>query len=256
MAALAPRSPCVAANVATVCVQKGLDMCSGHDFVLAERLPFNVLQAVETLLGYTHPDTVEIYDLGGPQRDVSPYDSVTLADIGRLVIINGDLRAEDVARLLDASPLLAECGVPIDADLVDADPAEAGGLYDLLETLWNQFVGIRNIKQAKASKLLHLKRPNAVPLLDSHIRATYRPAAAKALDRYPHRRGPGIKLLYWAAIRSDLIAMRPFLGDIRARLSLTSDWGQTLSTLDDLRLLDILVWSNREKTSPYPEIKA
>jgi hypothetical protein len=59
------------------------------------------------------------------------------------------------------------------------------------------------IAMAKISKVLHVKRPAAYPILDKRITSIYRDAATQATRRYPQR---GYRRAYWAAIRDDLIA--------------------------------------------------
>lgn len=95
--------------------------------------------------------------------------------------------------------------VPIDAQLVDADPHVSGELYDRAEALYDHFrtAAPRHVGVAKISKVLHLKRPGLFPILDSKVMAFYRLHARAAAARYPHR---GRRAMFWAAIRDDVCA--------------------------------------------------
>jgi hypothetical protein len=92
---------------------------------------------------------------------------------------------------------------------------------------------------AKISKVLHIKRPAAYPILDTQVEARYRDAAERAAKAYP---ALGQKRMYWAAIRADLIANTESgaLGLLRERLK--SSELERYTQLTDLRLLDILTW--------------
>lgn len=128
-------------------------------------------------------------------------------------------------------------------DLRHADPAVTDGSYDQLVALYKHFsdaapprVGI-----AKVSKVLHVKRPGAYPILDKRITSIYRDAAAEAARRYPQR---GYRRANWAAIRDDLIANTESgaLEVLRVALRDAVESGARLKSVTDLRLLDMLTW--------------
>ena len=179
--------------------------------------------------------TVQWYDLAR----VEAVDGVTLADLGRLAVINADLTGNDAVALLEATD--APWGdVPFDAQLNDADPEAMGGLYDKASELYWYFRKLPNIGPAKASKLLHLKRPALYPILDQYVLRFYRSAAREAARLYPRR---AARELYWAAIRQDLLASVPAVARLRDELRAQSDdHSRRLSELTDLRLLDICIW--------------
>jgi len=127
-------------------------------------------------------------------------------------------------------------------DLRQADPAVVDGPYDELANLYSHFSGRapRGIAMAKISKVLHVKRPASYPILDRRIALVYRDAATQAARRYPQR---GQRRAYWAAIRDDLIANTEsgVLQNLRASIS-ESLVDTNLTSVTDLRLLDILTW--------------
>ncbi len=88
------------------------------------------------LIDYAVPYSaaVDLYDLGGdlggrpgPCGAAEPADSVTLADIGRLVVINAALAAEDVATLIDVDAAGDFAVVPAEARMQECEP---GGALD------------------------------------------------------------------------------------------------------------------------------
>jgi hypothetical protein len=128
------------------------------------------------------------------------------------------------------------------ADLGDADPGQEGGVYDRADALYQHFRtdAPRNVNMAKISKVLHLKRPALVPLLDSHLERTYRRLARQAALRYPAR---AYSRLYWAAIRDDLLLNRDSITALRSRSAEDGrEAVRRLIQLSDLRVLDILTW--------------
>ncbi len=188
-------------------------------------------EAAEILAKYPN-GTIRWYDLGGGDNDTLP-DAVTLADLGRLAVINADLTGNDAVALLELGRTAPWSPVPHDADLADADPEVSGGLYDEAVALYTHFTSQHGIADAKASKLLHLKRPNLIPILDSQLKQLYRDDARRAASDSRHQ----ANFLYWTAIRNDLVANEAALEEVR---TLVAD--REVSVLGDLRLLDIIAW--------------
>jgi hypothetical protein len=140
-----------------------------------------------------------------------------------------------------AADLLA--AIPAAAHLRDADPAVHGGLYDQALAVFNRLL-TPGIRFAKLSKILHLKRPRLFPILDSRVLRAYRRTAAETAIRYRTER-PGFQLLYWAAVRDDVIASGNIaaLAALRELLHQDADSRvQRAAMLTDVRLLDILTW--------------
>lgn len=130
--------------------------------------------------------------------------------------------------------------IPPEASLAKADPEVEGGLYDQAAHLYGHFFAERprRVGRAKVSKVLHLKYPALVPILDDRVVGAYRDAARAAARRSPRWSGR-FRRLYWAAIRDDLLASD--LTELRRRLAQDIDTAP-LSELTDLRLLDALTW--------------
>lgn len=186
--------------------------------------------------------TVLLYDLAGddasypgPGGAAEPVNTITLADIGRLVVINAGLRAGDVPLLLDVQADEAFAEVAATARLQECVP---GGPLYLAATLLYDLFRLPGIGGVKRSKLLHLKRPWLVPIYDTHVHRVYKDMAADL--------GAQIKDLdggWWEAARRDLIDAADEFAWLSARLRDDDEARvRRAGKLTELRLLDIIAW--------------
>jgi hypothetical protein len=187
--------------------------------------------------------TVLWYDMAGDDTDrpdrasaTQPVNTVTLADIGRLVAINADLRAGDLSALLTTASEQAFAEVPPDARLQDCPPDSP--LY-LAATLLYDLFRRPGIGPAKRSKVLHLKRPWLVPIYDSHVHRIYaNRAAGLALEI------DGSSAGWWEAPRRDLLDSADDFAWLGDACSTDNDVRvRRAGYLPELRLLDILAWT-------------
>ena len=191
----------------------------------------------------SHHETVLWFDLGGDtegqpgrQGAADPVDAVTMADIGRLVVIAARPQPDDVPILLNAAPRSAFTSVPARARL---EEWEARSSLDRAATeLYNCFRR-KGIGQAKRSKLLHLKRPWLVPIYDTHVTKVYQRRA-----RSLRAEVGSLAAAWWEASKRDLIDGAPEFSRLAADLAADPDPAvRRVSKLTPLRLLDILAWS-------------
>lgn len=200
---------------------------------LADR-QMTVQDAVDHLKSYPSK-TPKRYDL--PPCALGP---VTHEEIVRTRAVSSRISKAEGEWFQEVSQAWDWTAIPQDASLIDADAEEAGGLYDLASHMYGHFWSARRpgVNVAKISKVLHLKYPALVPILDSHLLALYRSrafAVAQHSDRWRGR----VRHLYWEAIRQDLLRsdLSPVRDKIKEEPSLAS-----LNLLTDLRLLDALAW--------------
>jgi hypothetical protein len=184
--------------------------------------------------------TVARYDLGG-SGDV---DVLTVDEVTRTRIIASRISATEGDWFVERGRCAPWSNVPADADLADADPSECDGLYAATIALYDHFrtAAPKGVAIAKIHKVLHLKRPGLIPILDSRLLTVYAAAAAQAARRHEHL---GARRLNWAAIREDLIdeSNAQALVDARARLAADEDSTvRLMARLTNLRLLDAVVW--------------
>ncbi len=217
------------------------------EFTLAGKV-IRAHEVVDALLAYPL-GTLRYYDNGGDQdtgEEWAVRERVLLSDIGRMCVIEPSLSGADVVALVEAGRDAPFHAVAPDDRLEFADPEEAGGLYDRANELYQHFYKIDGIKSAKASKLLHLHRPQLYPILDRWLKAFYE-EAARIAGRASRTRSPNGEPMFWAAIREDLIVNSGSLLDLRHwladQLDPSTDRWSLLCGLTDLRLLDVLTWS-------------
>ncbi|MFI8523082.1 DUF6308 family protein [Promicromonospora sukumoe] len=198
--------------------------------------PFTELAAY----GLKHDGTVARYDLAGASE------TMTLGsdEIARTRIIKSRISRAQSDWFVDRSTSAPWEDVPSAANLADADPEDDGGLYAAANALYEHFrsAAPTRVADGKIHKVLHLKRPGLVPILDSRLRRTYSTRAVQAARRHPQL---GARRLYWAAIREDLIdeGNMAALEEARGELSAHVDPKvQAMARLTDLRLLDAVAW--------------
>lgn len=190
--------------------------------------------------------TLQEYDLPGPGDPTS----ITSEEAGRrtrrIASRVSNAQADWFARRSTEPEVVAAMEkVPVGAALADANPVVEGGLYDQADALYAAFSSDRPayVGIGKLHKVLHIKRPALIPILDERLRRLYRTPARDWGRRLRHERqlaGHG----YWAAIRADLVddGNAAALPDCREQLQDDEGHGQLLAKLSDLRLLDILAW--------------
>lgn len=182
--------------------------------------------------------TLRQYDFGSHGDP----DVLTTEEIWKTRIIHSRVTHAEKTELERASTGWA-ClwvAIPSDANIENADPALDGGLYDDMDKLFRLMTDVPGVSWAKASKILHFKRPSLYPILDSRLIEIYQEPAAIAARDYP---GRGFNRMYWAAIRNDVIANKSALQELRGGLASADAELARLASLSDLRLLDILGWS-------------
>ncbi|MFE5290842.1 DUF6308 family protein [Isoptericola sp. NPDC056618] len=184
--------------------------------------------------------TLTKYDLGGS----SDADVLTADEVTRTRTIASRISAAESAWFVERGRSAPWSEVPADANLGDADPAEPDGLYAAAIALYEHFraAAPKGVATAKIHKVLHLKRPALIPILDSRLAAAYAAGAVRAAHHHEYL---GARRLNWAAIREDLIddGNAQVLVEMRARLAADEHTNvQMMAQLTDLRLLDAVAW--------------
>ncbi|UPK73168.1 flavoprotein [Nocardioidaceae bacterium SCSIO 66511] len=197
-----------------------------------------VEEPLSVLMQYAleHGRTLRSYDHGG----VIHNNRVTSEDVAKTRVFGSRISNAQAEYFVNRGMELAELWerLPPESSLLDADPAVTGGLYDAAAELFNAFV-CAGIRWGKVSKVLHLKRPDLFPVLDSTMARVYRYDAELAAQEYPQR---GKRRLYWAAIRNDLATNSAALDELQQAL-VNTQGAESLAGLSRLRLLDIAAWA-------------
>lgn len=185
----------------------------------------------------------EYYD-ALPQADpnhIRPAD--ILATVGLNSRIDTAVKVRTVHRGMEAAcaPILA--GIPADAELLSFEPLDAVDAL-LAAAMTSKFVLL-----ASATKVLHRKRPALVPVIDSVVAGHYmRTTEERALlSRAWQERNPAAEVGHLAlrAIRKDFQAAAAELREFQEALARE---GFILSLV---RILDILVWTEKETVGSY-----
>jgi hypothetical protein len=183
------------------------------------------------------------YDLAGDESHrpdlahaAEPVNTVTLADIGRLVIIKAGLRPDDVPALLTAASEQSFAAVPPDARLQECAPGSS--LY-LAATEFYDLFRHPGIGPVKRSKVLHLKRPWLVPIYDTHVHRIYQDRAADLRNEIDDPDGG-----WWEAARRDLLDGADDFAWLASSLRADDDARvRRVGHLTEVRLLDLLAWT-------------
>lgn len=182
--------------------------------------------------------TITRYDLPGPGDPTT----LTRDEVARTHAVYSRVSEKELVWFVERAT--SAPWPPVDADLRRAEPNIRNGLYDQLEAFYRHFEkdAPSRVARSKISKVLHIKRPKAYPILDSKVTNVYRQDAEQAVERYPRLKYQ--KAAYWVAIRDDLITNTESeaLAQLRAALGHEGTLGANLSRITDLRLLDMLTW--------------
>ncbi len=188
------------------------------------------------------------------------YDAVPDADPNRIVPIDvlvtvalnsrvdtGE-KVQQVHRgMADAcGPLLPT--IPVDADLLTFDPD-----LSVAEQLLAAAVTAPGVLSAVASKVLHRKRPNFIPMLDSVIVLFY-------LDGLGLKDTAGRLQVKDKAAAATMPAWRAFREDLRGCLEQVAQLRSGLLAagyrLSNVRVLEVLIWIEAEARGYYREAEA
>lgn len=203
-----------------------------------------IADAVAAVADYVrgHLGTVRQYDLVG-QGDPN---ALTREEVVRTRVIASRISEEEADWFVDTATTAPWAQVAPDLDLRTCDAALEGGDYDAAEALYMHFFGQRpkSVSIGKVHKVLHIKRPNLYPILDSRLRQLYLPAARAAATELKQRskRWAGTREHYWEAIRLDLARNTELIGNVRTHLKSIDGDAALAASLTDMRLLDLLTW--------------
>jgi hypothetical protein len=213
---------------------------SAEGLPLLSGLP--IKRPLERVLGFC-AEEYEYYDAvprGDPNR-VEPVD--VLATVGINSRIDTATKVRTVHRGIGAAcdPLLPS--LPPDADLLQV--ASIDGAVGLVEAAMTS----KYVLLASATKVLHRKRPRLIPVLDSVV-----------VRHYLNRLDEG-DLLYrsWSDRRAAAAAARLAMEEFRRDLQHAVPWLEPVQEavagagyiLSQVRLLDILIWTELEESGYY-----
>lgn len=143
--------------------------------------------------------------------------------------------------LVDAcDPLLST--TPEDADLLTFDPS-----LKTVETLLHASMQVPGVLIPVATKVLHRKRPNLIPILDNVVLAHYLDTLPQKLPTASQdkRRGAAVAVHVLSRFRDDLREAQPAIQAVRHDLAAHG------FALTRVRILELLVWTQVEERGYY-----
>lgn len=125
--------------------------------------------------------TIVRYDLPGPGHPTT----LTRDEVARTRAVYSRISEQQLSWFVERAR--SAPWPPADADLRRAEPNIRSGLYDQLEAFYRHFENDApsRVARSKISKVLHIKRPAAFPILDSKVADVYLKYAEQAIERYP-----------------------------------------------------------------------
>lgn len=188
--------------------------------------------------------TVRLYDAPGPGRP----DLLTGEEVARTRVIASRISKAEEEWFIKRSSVAPWSDVDPELRLANLDPESNRQQYQAAVNLYDHFRSPRRpgVATAKISKVLHLKRPHLVPILDTQLSALYRAAARRQAKAHRNLQQPPARALFWLAIREDLVrpGVLETLLTVRARLRQHAlAEARLLGEVSDVRLLDILAWA-------------
>jgi len=189
------------------------------------------------------------YDAVGDSRPdlVEPIDLMVTIAVNSRVARADQVRAIHRGLAKACDPLLPH--IPVEADLLSFDPG-----LEQFRVLLHAAVQVHGVLTAVATKVLHRKRRNFIPMLDNDVLKHYLTASGHPtwLDNQAQngRTAAGAAVKAAEMFRKDLRAKRPEIETLCVSMA------EAGFPLTPVRLLEILVWTQTEKNGYYRSIRA
>lgn len=202
--------------------------------------------------------TITRFDLRGP----GAANTLTYEEVVRTRRLSSRISNDQAGRFVDAGRTAPWEPVRTNWTLYDLDPESDRGreklrrAHQLYVHFWNELRkdNQKGVANGKISKVLHLKRPRLVPILDSVMWSRYWPEAKRVMKEQADTVEKSEARAEWLAVRADLARHKDQIEEIRRSLAMSKTWmrvtdGADANVLTDLRLLDILVWSSQSRSA-------
>lgn len=166
--------------------------------------------------------------------------TITIHDITLSVMMNSWLMATGGRSVYRARERIGRAleRIAPEASLLDDHEAIP---WEAIHALFDEFETISGAKLAVATKILHKKRPQLIPIFDSVLFSHHE-------QTYPDLRGlkmGPVAVRAMEVFRDDLLAVRERIG------ALASDLAERGFPLTPVRVLEALVWIECSRTEPY-----
>jgi hypothetical protein len=186
---------------------------------------------------------VEVYrDIsyrGGYDDRHSVSDTITSDDLEAANNLYANLTALDRVRIVHDERIPPLLSAVKDVELGGVKDEDWEAVKALIGPLLAEFLSIRHVKLAKATKILHLKRPHLFPILDSLVVKFLTGTDMDAYEFSPEEL-LRLGLVSFDVARKDIVNNRAAFDELQKRLS---DLPTPLTTV---RLYDILCWTEQK----------
>lgn len=198
-----------------------------------------------TLLGYAHEYLTSENRFAYPAYDSysgSSSSRVEDVDLLAVVLLNAGQKPIPTYYTLTSllEPINERMADPrLSGSLADAAPETIEALADLFGIL-DDYRPTKQVGKTKLMKVLHLKRPELIPLYDENIRRLYSETENPRVPRERQRAHRDFALAWLPELKKDLIANQDLLSEI-------VDMADKSVPITPLRALDIVAWKMGSK---------
>lgn len=170
--------------------------------------------------------------------DVPADDELRKEDIQVANLMRARMSAEVIAKILARNDSIESRLIRIPKESMLERELPTKELKELFDSIL-----MPNVRMARATKILHKKRPELIPILDSVIQEYARQVRSKNPDGSHPRSQAELATEYCQILKRDVDDNRHSLKAVRENLK------QKGIHLSELRILDILIWSTRKSWS-------
>jgi hypothetical protein len=187
--------------------------------------------------------SIEVYrDIGyrgGYDDHHNITDTVTVDDLEAADSLYANISLGDRRRMIGNPEISSKLAAVRDAELGEVSDQEWESLKAVVRPLLAEFLSMPNVKLAKTTKVLHLKRPHLIPILDSFV-VKFLTRNDLEENRFTEDELLQIGIASFETARTDIIGNRVAFRELEARLS---DLPTPLTTV---RIYDILSWTQEK----------
>jgi len=229
--------------------EMGLSENQGLSVILSNGIKFN--HPEERIREYCD---VEVYIdrnyRGGYDDRNNVTGAITKEDLEAANNLYARMSTLDFRRILGSADIIRLLPTVRDAELGAMNDGEWNSAKATLRQLLSAFISIQNVKLAKVTKVLHLKRPHLVPILDSYV-VKFLTGNDMEENTFSEEELLAIALESLQTARGDIVKNRAAFDELQRRL------GNLPTTLTIVRMYDILCWTQekwvnrRETEAPY-----
>ena len=176
---------------------------------------------------------------GGYDDHTNISDAITKEDIEAANNLYARMSTLDSRRILGSADIKRLLPIVRDTELGAMTAEQWDGAKVTLSRLLSAFISIQNVELAKATKVLYLKRPHLVPILDSYV-VKFLTGNDMEGNSFSGEELLAIALDTLQVTRIDIVRNRAAFNELRRRLT------SLPTTLTVVRMYEILCWTQEK----------